>query len=137
MLGSKKCHGTNHLTSVFFQGISLDTLQEIIHTGSWHPPLKGQSKLNIDLALFCDIKEAEVGVILKDSQGNAILAVSLLEKLVFDPKSIENLAIFWGFSCACTMGFRILSLNRAVFSLWMSYRESKNQVHSWAIFCRT
>lgn len=46
----------------------------------WQPPENGFFKLNIDGAPFSDFQVAGIGVILRDSYGEVVFAVSMKEQ---------------------------------------------------------
>lgn len=53
-------------------------------------------KINVDGVMFYDMEKAEIGVIARDSRGNAIFANSLDERDVAQSESIEGLSILRG-----------------------------------------
>lgn len=61
-------------------------------------------KLNIDGALFFDCQEARIGAILCNDRGEVIMAATIKEKALFQPKTIECLAILRGLQQCIPLG---------------------------------
>lgn len=87
-------------------------MTEINSLGYWKPPQDRYFKLNVDGALFFDLQEAGVGVILRDSKGDEIMAASLLENEVSNLESIESLATLRGLQPSMHLGISHLTFER-------------------------
>lgn len=68
---------------------------------NWTPSLADYVESNVDGALFFDLDRAGVGVIVQDERGKAIMAGSLAEMHVSQPKSIKTLSILIGLQLVC------------------------------------
>lgn len=59
----------------------------------WEPPPLNFLKRNVDGALFFDHKKSGIGCLLRDHQGQTLMAASLVDNCVINPESNEALAI--------------------------------------------
>lgn len=57
------------LKQALFAKCTKTTAQELDKVRRWQPPHTGSFKLNVDGALFYDLQEAGIGVIVHDSKG--------------------------------------------------------------------
>nr|POE86690.1 hypothetical protein CFP56_46901 [Quercus suber] len=71
----------------------------------WFPPLVGWVKVNFDGALFKDIRNAGIGVIVRDSNGQAIASLSEQPSLPFSPEIAEAMATARALSFVQDLGF--------------------------------
>ncbi|XP_042988690.1 uncharacterized protein LOC122316220 [Carya illinoinensis] len=62
----------------------------------WCPPPNEYLKLNIDGAMFCDLKKVGIGMILSNENGEVLMAASKVENEGDNPEIIELLAVFQG-----------------------------------------
>lgn len=65
---------------------------------------------NVDGAMFFDLHKASVRAILRDEQGNVIMAASKIENEVANLETIELLAIFRGLQLCAHLDFSGLTL---------------------------
>ncbi|XP_042939486.1 uncharacterized protein LOC122274515 [Carya illinoinensis] len=79
-------------------------------TGCWQVPPHGFYKLNVDAALFFDLKKAGVGGVLRDERGEMVLAMSKAEHELHDPESVELVAILRGLQFILQLGIRKIVL---------------------------
>ncbi|CAI9757855.1 unnamed protein product [Fraxinus pennsylvanica] len=63
---------------------------------------------NVDGATFKELEKAGIGVVLRDSSGTVIIAMSKIEKSVEESEAIELLAIFRGMQLCVNMGIQNL-----------------------------
>lgn len=61
-------------------------------------------KLTVDGALFMDFQVIGVGPILRDHQGDVLLATSIKEQGIQDPETIEMLVVLRGLQTCLTLG---------------------------------
>nr|POE50556.1 putative ribonuclease h protein [Quercus suber] len=71
----------------------------------WSPPPAGRIKVNFDGALFKDIRKAGIGVIVRDSTGQAIASLSEQASLPFSPEIAEAMAAARALSFVQDLGF--------------------------------
>ena len=71
----------------------------------WSPPPIGRVKVNFNKALFKDIGKAGLGVIVRDSNGQAIASLSEQASLPFSPEIAEVMAATRALSFAQDLGF--------------------------------
>lgn len=69
------------------------TTRNLSKVNCWKLPNQNYLKLNTDGALFVDLQDASTGAILRNSEGEVIMAASLKEKAIQYPETIECLAI--------------------------------------------
>lgn len=60
--------------------------------------------MNVDGALFTNLQEVGVGIVLRDNKGEVILATSMRVQSNFDPMIVESLAILRGLQLCMYMG---------------------------------
>ncbi|XP_042983363.1 uncharacterized protein LOC122312776 [Carya illinoinensis] len=70
--------------------------QKITKVVRWHPPPDDFLKLNIDGATFPEYSVAGIGVVLRDQQGEVVVACSKVEKEVSSAEFIEAVAFLRG-----------------------------------------
>ncbi|XP_040998143.1 uncharacterized protein LOC121244182 [Juglans microcarpa x Juglans regia] len=71
---------------------------------SWNPPPIGFLKLNVDEAMFGDQNSAGVGVILRDHNGDVVVACSKSERKVSYAEFIEAIALLRGLQLCAQWG---------------------------------
>ncbi|XP_075662941.1 uncharacterized protein LOC142632421 [Castanea sativa] len=71
----------------------------------WSPPADGNFKVNFDGAQFSDMGKAGLGVIIRDSKGQAIASLSEQASLPFSPEIVEAMAAARAISFAQGLGF--------------------------------
>ena len=76
----------------------------------WKHPPNGVLKINVDGALFSDIKKSGVGAILLDEAGYVILAMSKIENEMDEAEDIKSLAALRGLQMICHMGIGAIIL---------------------------
>ena len=76
-----QCALTNHTTATRSQ-----------HSVQWRPPPENCHKLNFDGATFSELGKAGLGVVVRDSHGNAIASLSEQAPLLFAPVIVEAMA---------------------------------------------
>lgn len=111
---------SNHPVTVIERALALKIFYEQVKSTNiptrkrcaWDPPPPGNTKLNVDRAIFFNSERARVGCILRDSQRDLIMVVSSLETFA-KPETIEALAILCGLQLSIHLGFPI-SLLRAI-----------------------
>lgn len=81
---------------VFFIDCNRVPPSEYRRAGCWISPMENVYKLNIDGALLFDINNAVIGAILRDSNGNTVMADSKKERDLLQPALVESLAILYG-----------------------------------------
>lgn len=74
----------------------------------WSPLAADSVRLNVDGAVFMDQQKTCVGIILRDSQCEVLMATSKKEFEVKDPTEIELLAIFRGLQLCELLGLQEL-----------------------------
>ncbi|KAK9995833.1 hypothetical protein SO802_020519 [Lithocarpus litseifolius] len=63
------------------------------HSGiQWSPPPVGEIKVNFDRAQFINMGKAGLGVVIRDSRGQALATLSEQASLPFSPKIVEAMA---------------------------------------------
>lgn len=67
---------------------SLNKLKQPKENVKWQPPKEGMYKMNYDGAVFTDLGEAGIRVIVRDARGEVI---AILAKKVLHPDSVEVL----------------------------------------------
>ncbi|XP_035551024.1 uncharacterized protein LOC118349636 [Juglans regia] len=70
----------------------------------WKPPPTDVLKLNIDGAMFVDLRRTGVGFLLRDAKGELIVATSKAEFDVENLETIELLAVFRGIQLCASRG---------------------------------
>lgn len=80
----------------------------------FQPPLEGCYKPNADGALFFDIQEAEIYSIVRDCKGEVIMAASLKEQEVQQPKVIKILAFYRGIQLCLQLDISNIIMNLTV-----------------------
>lgn len=70
--------------------------QTIDRVGRWQPLGEGCFKLNVNGAIFFNLQKAGIGAILRDNKGEPIMATSIKGEALFNPETIEGLAILRG-----------------------------------------
>ncbi|KAG6693248.1 hypothetical protein I3842_10G159900, partial [Carya illinoinensis] len=78
--------------------------KRINHVVYWHPPPIGCLKLNVDGATFSDSFSAGVGVILRDHNGDVVVAASKVEREVSSAVFIEAIALLRGLQLCVQWG---------------------------------
>ena len=71
----------------------------------WSPPPVGTVKVNFDGAILKDIRKAGIGVIVRDSNGQAIASLSEQTSLPFSPEIAEAMAAARAISFVQDLGF--------------------------------
>lgn len=96
-------------------GLSFQTLstnyhtslpKEMNRTGCWRPLEWGTFKLNINGITFFDLQA--IGMGLRGSSGEVIMAASIWENVYFNSKTVECLALFRGFQLCLNLGIHNL-----------------------------
>ncbi|XP_042973002.1 uncharacterized protein LOC122304804 [Carya illinoinensis] len=64
--------------------------------GCWCAPPTGFCKINVDAALFFDLRKVGVGAVVSDERGNMLMAVNKVEHELNEPESVETLAMLRG-----------------------------------------
>ncbi|KAG7967769.1 hypothetical protein I3843_08G116200 [Carya illinoinensis] len=78
--------------------------KRINHVVYWHAPPIGYLKLNVDGATFSDYFSAGVGIILRDHNGDVVVAASKVEREVSSPEFIEAIALLRGLQLCAQWG---------------------------------
>lgn len=60
--------------------------------------------MNVDGALFTNLQEVGVSIVLRENKGEVMLAASMRVQSNFDPMIVESLAILWGLQLCMYMG---------------------------------
>lgn len=76
--------------------------------GDQQPPPIGEYKLNVDGALFFDHQMVSVGAILRNDNGDILLAASMRELTLMQSEHIECLAILKGLQICLQLGISTL-----------------------------
>lgn len=63
---------------------------------NWRPSPLDFLKLNVDGVVFGDLHKASMGIVLRDADGDIVMATNIVENEVNDPEPIELLAILRG-----------------------------------------
>ncbi|KAF5450596.1 hypothetical protein F2P56_030930 [Juglans regia] len=71
----------------------------------WEPPPRGFLKLNVDGAMFLNLRKAGVGVVVRDNKGKLVMAASKMGNEVDDPTTIELMALLRGLQLCVHLGF--------------------------------
>lgn len=74
----------------------------------WQKPPDGFVKMNVDEAIFEDIRKAGVGVVLPDATGGVLMAAIKREDDVDEVATIEALAILRGLQLCIHLAFASL-----------------------------
>ncbi|KAG2717700.1 hypothetical protein I3760_03G188300 [Carya illinoinensis] len=74
----------------------------------WKKPPPNGLKLNVDGAIFKEQYRAGVGIILRDTNGDVLLAASKKESMVNDPAEVELLAMLRGLQLVLPLGIEEL-----------------------------
>lgn len=77
----------------------------LIPLGCWKPPKRGYVKLNVDGVLFFCLQVIGIGAILRDSKGDLLLAASIKECGIQDPKTIELVTLLRGLQVCIHLSF--------------------------------
>lgn len=72
--------------------------------GCWLPLEFGFCKLNVDGALFSDLRMAGIGAILRNSHGEVLFASSMKEQDIQEPGTIKTLTILRGLQLNMHLG---------------------------------
>ncbi|XP_075665304.1 uncharacterized protein LOC142634963 [Castanea sativa] len=101
-------HAASEALATFHQAIS-DASKQIHQSHPisvrWSPPPVGRIKVNFDGALFKDIGKAGIGVIIRDSNGQALASMSEQASLPFSPDIAEAMAAARAVSFAQELGY--------------------------------
>lgn len=76
----------------------------------WEPPPLHSYKLNVDAAIFFDQAKVDLGAIVRDWIGKALLVASMAEEHVAQPKTIEALPILRWLQLSLHQGFDPLTI---------------------------
>ncbi|KAF5454638.1 hypothetical protein F2P56_024287 [Juglans regia] len=100
-------HVINHSLSMHktFTDLRSSSTQNAKRACSWNPPPRGFLKLNVDEAVFSDVRKAGLGVVLRDDKGKLVMAASKIENEVENPSTIELLALLRGLQLIVHLGF--------------------------------
>ncbi|XP_042988759.1 uncharacterized protein LOC122316293 [Carya illinoinensis] len=79
-----------------FTDLSSSIAIDVRKACKWQPPQEGFLKLNVDGVVFLELKKASIGLVLRDSKGAVVMAVTFLEREVDEPATIELLAVLRG-----------------------------------------
>ncbi|XP_035545961.1 uncharacterized protein LOC118348444 [Juglans regia] len=117
-----KAPGPDGMSPVFFQkywnmvgepviSAMLDALNTVLRANSPDlrersvtPPPVGVLKLNVDGAIFKDQYKSGLATVLRDDQGNVLMAASKVENVVEEAEAIELTTIFRGLQLCMSMG---------------------------------
>ena len=111
-------HGDQRRTGLWVVRSSMKSLEEFQianetpnqissdHTTTWKPPPPGWFKVNVDGALFSKTKQSGIGVIVRDEEGNVIVACSRKLDLPLGALKIEAKALEAGVQFAEEVGLR-------------------------------
>ena len=98
---------------VFQQANSNDVVQSRGPTRPrirWSPSTEGEIKVNFDGAQFSDMGKASLGVVIRNSRGQALASLSEQTSLPFSPDITEALAAARAISFARGLGFTSFTL---------------------------
>lgn len=105
--------------------------------GCWQPLEYSYVKLNVDGALFIDFQVVGISAILRDTQGDVLLAASIKEKGIQDPETIENLSILCGLQLCVHFGITQLLVEFDCQSAVKEILSNKDSISLWATWCTT
>lgn len=74
------------------------------HKHRWSAPPENAFKLNTDGALFFDLNKAGLGIILRDHNGDIVLAGSGSETSILEPEHVEAAALLRGLQLCLNLG---------------------------------
>lgn len=96
----------DHAISMYkaYNEVQLASSRNIRVIYQWQKPPDGFVKINVDGAIFEDIKKAGVGVILRDAIGRVVMAATKREDDVDEVATIEALAILRGQQLCMPLG---------------------------------
>ncbi|KAF5477637.1 hypothetical protein F2P56_004257 [Juglans regia] len=97
--------GPTEVQTVF--DVSKNQIKKVV---SWNPPPIGYLKLNVDGATFYEQHTSRVGVILRDHNGDILVACSKVERDVVSSKFIQAIAMFRGLQLCIQWGVPKLTL---------------------------
>ncbi|XP_040987646.1 uncharacterized protein LOC121235362 [Juglans microcarpa x Juglans regia] len=84
--------------------LSLSITTEVRKICRLQPPLRGYLKLNVDEAVFSDMRKTGIGLILRDSYGKMVMTTTISEIEVNEPATIELLAVLRGLQLCIPLG---------------------------------
>ena len=79
-------------------------LPHLLKFDIWHPPPTGVYKINFDEAVFKDIGKAGVGVVVRNSDGQALASLSEQKSLQFSSNIVEAQAATWAITFTQELG---------------------------------
>lgn len=75
------------------------------HNLSWLAPETNTMKLNVDGAIFWEFYRSGISYVLRNSNGEVLMAATKLEQQSSDPLEVEFMAIFHGLQLCVPLGF--------------------------------
>lgn len=87
-----------------FQSTPMVRLEPSEHEGPWMAPPTGVLTLNVDGVTFAEYGRAGVGCVLRNEEGDILMAATSLEHLLNTPLEIEFLAMLRGLELCLNMG---------------------------------
>ncbi|XP_030958848.1 uncharacterized protein LOC115980769 [Quercus lobata] len=94
--------------ATFHDSISVTPKQSLHNVPTqirWSPPSVGTVKVNFSRAIFKDIRKVGIGMIVRDSNGQAIASLSEQTSLPFSPEIAEAMAATRAISFVQDLGF--------------------------------
>ncbi|KAF5463138.1 hypothetical protein F2P56_019077 [Juglans regia] len=93
-----------------FNEVRVSTTREMYMISRWQAPTHGFLKLNVDGAIFADLRRAGVGVVLRDMCGVIVMVASKHEEDVDGAETIESIAVLRGLQLCLPLGIPKLIL---------------------------
>ncbi|KAF5445494.1 hypothetical protein F2P56_034541 [Juglans regia] len=90
----------------------------------WEPPPPGFLKLNVDGVMFADVGKAGIGVILRNKEGQVVMAAIKKEDMADEPATIELIAWLRGLQLCLPLGISKLVVEFDCLLLVQELQES-------------
>ncbi|XP_040999440.1 uncharacterized protein LOC121245502 [Juglans microcarpa x Juglans regia] len=92
------CAAANMPISLYksFSDLKALNVEEVKKVCKWNFPPTKFLKLNVDGVVFSDLRKPGIGMVLRDSHGNVVMAATVSGNAMNDPTIIELFAIFKG-----------------------------------------
>ncbi|KAL8520390.1 hypothetical protein ACS0TY_011062 [Phlomoides rotata] len=71
----------------------------------WHPPAAGVVKINSDVALFGDTRDAGLGMVIHDANGSFVRCRSMVIPGIFKPVEVEAMGVLEALSWVKYLGY--------------------------------